>query len=74
VISQKMQWFDTTPVGRVVSRFAKDIAAVDERLAMMFNGVIGMFMMMGQTIVVIGSVTGYSFLVVASPVVALYLW
>jgi|EP01047_Picozoa_sp_COSAG01_P016020 ABC-type multidrug transport system fused ATPase/permease subunit len=69
-----MQWFDTTPVGRVVSRFAKDIAAVDERLAMMFNGVIGMFMMMGQTIVVIGSVTGYSFLVVASPVVALYLW
>ena len=69
-----MQWFDTTPVGRVVSRFAKDIAAVDERLAMMFNGVIGMIMMMGQTIVVIGSVTGYSFLVVASPVVALYLW
>ena len=72
VIAQRMSWFDTTPVGRIVSRFAKDISAVDERLAMMFNGVIGMYMVMAQTFVVIGAITGPSFLVCISPVLVLY--
>lgn len=61
-----------TPVGRIISRFAKDISAVDERLGMMFNSVIGMFIMMGQTLAVIAGITGWAFMLGITPIMYLY--
>jgi ABC-type multidrug transport system fused ATPase/permease subunit len=61
-----------TPVGRIISRFAKDISAVDERLGMMFNSVIGMFIMMGQTLMVIAGITGWAFMLGITPIMYLY--
>lgn len=72
VLSNKMSFFDTTPVGRIINRFAKDMAAVDERLGMQFNQVIGMTVQMLQVLVVISVITGPIFLVAASPIMWLY--
>lgn len=38
----------------------------------MFNSVIGMFIMMGQTLVVIASITGIGFMIMITPVMYLY--
>jgi len=72
LLGRKQSFYDTTPVGRIISRFAKDISAVDERLGMMFNSVIGMFIMMGQTLAVIAGITGWAFMVGISPIMYVY--
>ena len=73
-MGNRMSFFDTTPVGRIINRFAKDMAAVDERLGMQFNQVISMFVSMLQTVLVIAAISGPAFLLGAAPVMCLYYW
>jgi ABC-type multidrug transport system fused ATPase/permease subunit len=40
VFSAPISWFDTTPVGRIVNRFAKDISSLDFRLLMWLQYVV----------------------------------
>ncbi|XP_017108722.1 multidrug resistance-associated protein 1 isoform X4 [Drosophila bipectinata] len=66
-----MELFDTTPLGRVVNRFAKDIDTVDNVLPFNIRVVLGQAFMVLATIVVI-SLSTPIFLAVIVPIAFLY--
>ena len=54
VFRAPISWFDTTPVGRIINRFAKDISSLDQRLLMWLQYVVDSGM---QIVFRIGAVT-----------------
>jgi len=54
VFRAPISWFDTTPVGRIINRFAKDISSLDQRLLMWLQYVVDSAM---QIVFRIGAVT-----------------
>jgi len=57
VLRAPMSFFDTTPLGRIINRFAKDIYVVDEDLPSTFRSYLATMTSVISTIIVISSVT-----------------
>ncbi|XP_015036527.1 multidrug resistance-associated protein 1 isoform X5 [Drosophila pseudoobscura] len=66
-----MELFDTTPLGRIVNRFSKDVDTVDNALPMLWRMVISQAFAVLATIVVISMSTPI-FLAVIVPIALLY--
>ncbi|XP_016987825.1 multidrug resistance-associated protein 1 isoform X6 [Drosophila rhopaloa] len=66
-----MELFDTTPLGRIVNRFSKDVDTIDNALPMLWRMVISQAFAVLATIVVI-SLSTPIFLVVIVPIALLY--
>lgn len=73
VLHAPMSFFDTTPLGRIVNRFSKDINIIDEILPRTFNFFLIMLSLVTSTLVVI-SVSTPIFMVVIIPLMVLYIF
>ncbi|KAL9928609.1 multidrug-Resistance like Protein 1 isoform 4-T6 [Glossina fuscipes fuscipes] len=71
ILRMSLQFFDTTPVGRILSRFSKDLESVDQALPIIIDEGIYCAFEVLATIVVI-SISTPIFLVVIIPIAFLY--
>ncbi|XP_038678143.1 canalicular multispecific organic anion transporter 1 [Scyliorhinus canicula] len=71
ILHVPMLFFDTTPTGRIVNRFSKDIYTIDETIPMSFRGVLACFFGVIGTLFVICLATPY-FTIVIVPLAVLY--
>ena len=72
VMRSPMSFFETTPLGRILNRFSKDIYVIDETIPRSLRSFIFVFLSVVSTLVVITVATPY-FLIVIVPLLALYL-
>ncbi|CAH0555482.1 unnamed protein product [Brassicogethes aeneus] len=71
IIKQPMAFFDTTPLGRLLSRFSKDVDVVDNNLpAYISDGCLCLFQVIGTLVVI--SYTTPLFILVIIPIGLLY--
>ncbi|XP_053165769.1 ATP-binding cassette sub-family C member 2 isoform X2 [Hemicordylus capensis] len=71
ILRVPMSFFDTTPTGRIVNRFAKDIFTVDETIPMSFRSWLNCFLGILNTLLIICLATPY-FAVVIVPLGLIY--
>ncbi|XP_013791406.1 canalicular multispecific organic anion transporter 1-like [Limulus polyphemus] len=73
VMRAPMCFFDTTPMGRTLNRFGKDIDVVDIQIPLNFNGGIDCLLQVLSSIIII-SVTNPVFIAAAIPIGLIYLF
>ncbi|XP_030058790.1 ATP-binding cassette sub-family C member 2 [Microcaecilia unicolor] len=71
ILHVPMHFFDTTPSGRIINRFAKDIITIDETIPVSFRSWLGCFLNVISTLVMI-SVATPIFVVIIVPLAILY--
>nr|CAB3219630.1 multidrug resistance-associated protein 1-like [Phallusia mammillata] len=71
ILRAPIRFFDTTPIGRIVNRFSKDVYTVDEMLPMSIRSWNGcMFQVVGIIVVILYST--WQFVIVIVPISILY--
>ena len=73
VMHSPMSFFETTPLGRIVNRFSKDISTIDDRVPMSLASFLRTFCSVLGTIIAISFATPI-FLVVIVPLGLLYVF
>ncbi|RIA93900.1 ATP-binding cassette transporter 1 [Glomus cerebriforme] len=73
IIRSPMSFFDTTPLGRILNRFSKDIYTIDELLPRIFVGYFRTFFVVISTIFVITYSTPL-FIIVIIPMIFMYIY
>ncbi|KAF5097875.1 hypothetical protein D0Z00_002248 [Geotrichum galactomycetum] len=71
VLQAKLRFFDSTPIGRIMNRFSKDIESIDQELAPYANGTINCLLTVIAITVLISVITP-SFLIASVFIAALY--
>ncbi|XP_043568891.1 canalicular multispecific organic anion transporter 1 isoform X1 [Chiloscyllium plagiosum] len=71
ILHVPMLFFDTTPTGRIINRFSKDIYTIDETIPMSFRSWLSCFFGVLGTLAVICLATPY-FTIVIVPLVVIY--
>uniref|UniRef100_A0A8C6VN87 MRP2 protein n=1 Tax=Naja naja TaxID=35670 RepID=A0A8C6VN87_NAJNA len=71
ILRVPMSFFDSTPTGRIVNRFAKDIFTVDETIPISLRSWMNCFFMILSTLVIICIATPY-FAIISLPLGILY--
>lgn len=71
ILRSPMMFFDTTPIGRIVNRFSKDIDTVDSVMLQVIRGWISYFLQVVETVFMIAIATPW-FLIVTAPIAVLY--
>ena len=71
VLKAPMAFFDTTPLGRIVNRFSKDIYVIDEIIPMILSMFLGMVCSVISILVVICVSTPF-FMIVIVPLAVVY--
>ncbi|KAF9972607.1 hypothetical protein BGZ73_004232 [Actinomortierella ambigua] len=73
VLRSPMSFFDTTPIGRILNRFSKDQATVDEVLPRSFSSYTRTMFQVASTLLVV-TLSTPSFIFVIFPLAIAYLW
>ncbi|CCE63505.1 hypothetical protein TPHA_0F00180 [Tetrapisispora phaffii CBS 4417] len=71
VLHSKLRFFDSTPIGRIMNRFSKDIEAIDQELTPYVESVVYNSVQLIATVLLITYITN-GFIVVALLVILLY--
>nr|XP_020658695.1 canalicular multispecific organic anion transporter 1 isoform X1 [Pogona vitticeps] len=71
ILHVPMSFFDTTPTGRIINRFAKDIFTVDETIPMSFRSWLNCFLGIFSTLLIICLATPY-FAIIMLPLGLIY--
>ncbi|KAL7549875.1 hypothetical protein ACHAWF_013132, partial [Thalassiosira exigua] len=72
ILRAPMSFFDTTPIGRIINRFSKDLYTVDEQLVVTARSYLSTMISVFSTIFVVTAVTPM-FLVGLVPIIIFYL-
>uniref|UniRef100_A0A7E4ZTZ1 Multidrug resistance-associated protein 1 n=1 Tax=Panagrellus redivivus TaxID=6233 RepID=A0A7E4ZTZ1_PANRE len=73
ILRAPMSFFDTTPIGRILNRLAKDIEVIDMRLPLNFRYFANCMVQVAFTFIII-SVTTPVFMVVIFPLIGIYIF
>lgn len=71
VLHAKVRFFDSTPIGRIMNRFSKDMESIDQDLSPVLTGTVGCFVSAASILVVVIAVTP-QFLIASFFIVAMY--
>lgn len=73
IIRSPMSFFDSTPIGRILTRFSKDLDVVDSYVAEEFNSLIVTFSVIASSIILIGIIRAEMLVVLIIPMFFGYL-